>query len=438
METELARIAQIAREKPNGRFISLAHHINVESLTLTHQKMNGRKAAGVDGITKEEYGENLEENLSSLDDRMKRQAYKPQPVRRCYIPKPGTDKKRPLGLPSYEDKLVQGTLAPILNAIYEADFLDCSYGFRPGRGCHGALRELGRIIETKRVNYIVDADIKGFFDHVDHGWLLKFLELRIGDPNIIRLIARFLKAGVMEAGIIYGTPEGTPQGGVISPILANVYLHYVLDLWFEKRVRRQSKGEAHLIRYADDFVCCFEYKEDAEAFHTALVDRLKGFGLELAEDKTRIIAFGRHAEDESRKNSGGKPETFDFLGLTHYCSKSRRGWFRVKRRTSRKKFRASMQRCKEWLRKNRNKPAKELMATLRAKLIGYYRYYGVTDNSKMLNNYLYQVKRLLYKWLNRRSQKRSFDWEAFENRFLKLSPLPKPRIYVSLYYGRSV
>ncbi|MGE5529907.1 MAG: group II intron reverse transcriptase/maturase [Patescibacteria group bacterium] len=433
METKLARIARIARERPKERFISLVHHINVESLAASHRKMAAGKAAGVDGVTKAAYEENLERNLNALVERMKRQAYKPQPVRRSYIPKPGTDKKRPLGIPSYEDKLVQDVMARILNAIYEADFLDCSYGFRPGRGCHDALRELGRLIETRKVNYIVDADIKGFFDHVDHEWLLKFLRLRIGDPNMIRLIARFLKAGVMEAGIVYDTPEGTPQGGVVSPILANVYLHYVLDLWFERRIRRQSKGEAYLIRYADDFVCCFEYEEDAKAFHAALTERLKEFNLEIAEEKTRIIAFGRHAEEESRRKGGRKPETFDFLGFTHYCGKSRQGNFRVKRRTSRKKYRASLRRCKEWLRKNRCRPVGELMQALSRKMAGYYRYYGVTDNIRMLANFHHQVKRLLYKWLNRRSQKRSFNWERFENEFLGRLPLPRPRIYVNLY-----
>lgn len=434
METKLLRIAQIAKEKPEERFNSLAHHINIETLKKSHNEMANGKAAGNDGETKDEYGKDLENNLKDLIERMKRQAYKPQPVRRVYIPKPGSDKKRPLGIPSYEDKLVQSALAGILNAIYEADFLDSSNGFRPGRGCHQALRELGRIIETKRINYIVDADIKGFFEHVDHEWLIKFLKLRIGDPNIIRLIIRFLKAGVIESGITYDTPEGTPQGGVISPILANVYLHYVLDLWFEKAIRKWCKGEAHIIRYADDFICCFEHEREAKAFYTMLIERLKQFNLEIAEDKTRILAFGRKALKDSEENGRGKPGTFDFLGFTHYCGKSQKGNFRVKRKTSRKKLRANLTRLQDWLRKNRTVVAKELMKALNRKLQGYYNYYGVTDNSRRLEEYVYQVTRILYKWLNRRSQKKSFNWETFTKNFLRQYPLAKPRIKVNLIY----
>lgn len=434
METKLARIAQVARENPKEMFTSLVHLINAESLMQSHKAMSGQKAAGVDKVTKAEYEANLQENVQNLVSRMKQQSYKPQPVRRSYIPKAGTSKMRPLGIPSYEDKLVQSVMARILNAIYEADFLNCSYGFRPGRGCHDALRELTHIIETKRVNFIVDADIKGFFDHVSHEWLLKFLALRIGDPNMLRLITRFLKAGVMEAGRVTASPEGTPQGGIISPILANVYLHYVLDLWFQKRVKRQSRGEAYLIRYADDFVCCFQYEEDARAFYTDLVERLRQFNLEVAEEKTRIIAFGKRAESNGDDDG---PNTFDFLGFTHYGGESRHGKYRVKRRTSRKKFRASLLRVKDWLRKNRCKPVKRLMLELNRKLIGYYRYYGVTDNYRMLARFLLQVKRLLFKWLNRRSQKQSFDWKYFEEKFLPISPLLKPRIYVNIYGRQS-
>jgi RNA-directed DNA polymerase len=314
METGLVRIAEIARQNPKERFTALIHHINQETLIECHQMVSGSKASGVDQVTKQAYGENLEANIADLIGRMKRQAYKPQPVRRVYIPKEGSNKMRPLGIPSYEDKLVQKGLARILNTIYEQDFLDCSFGFRPGRGCHDALKVLNHIIERKKVNYIVDADIRGFFDHVDHEWLMKFLELRIADPNLLRLIKRFLKAGVMEAGIVYDTPEGTPQGGLISPILANVYLHYVLDLWFEKVVKKRCQGEAYVVRYADDFVCCFQNKRDAEWFYSNLKERLKKFNLEVAEEKTRIIAFGRSAEKESKKQGKKKPDTFDFLG----------------------------------------------------------------------------------------------------------------------------
>jgi RNA-directed DNA polymerase len=339
--------------------------------------------------------------------------------------------KRPLGIPAYEDKLVQVTMARILNAIYEQDFLGCSYGFRPGRGCHDALKALNAIIENRPINYIVDADIKGFFDNVDHKWMMECLKLRIADPNMLRLIARFLKAGIVEAGVSYGTPEGTPQGGVVSPILANVYLHYVLDVWFYSTVRKHCKGEAHMVRYADDFVCCFQYEEDARWFYNALQSRLKKFNLEIAEEKSQIITFGRQAEARSRAG-GKKPKTFDFLGFTHYCSRSKRGKFRVKRKTSSKKYRASILRCKEWLKKHRNMPAPYIWWLIRPKLWGNYRYYGITDNAPMLYKFLYEVEKLLFKWLNRRSQRKSFDWEKFRL-FLKKFPLPTPRIFVNIY-----
>jgi len=252
MDTKLEGIAKAAKLRPDEKFTSLMHLINEETIKQCHSEMQKNKAAGVDNVTKAEYEKNRDANVKDLINRMKRQAYKPLPARRTYIPKPGTDKKRPLGIPAYEDKLVQSALAKILNAIYENDFLECSFGFRPNRGCHDALKVLDRILNKQEINYVVDADIKGFFDHVDHEWLMKFVEHRIADRNLLRLIARFLKAGIVEAGVRYDTPEGTPQGGVCSPILGNIYLHYTLDLWFEKIVRRQSKGAAYMVRYADD------------------------------------------------------------------------------------------------------------------------------------------------------------------------------------------
>jgi RNA-directed DNA polymerase len=431
VETKLTRIAEKARENPKLKFTTLVHLINEETLMAAHMGMPERKASGVDGVSKAEYEESLEANVKDLVARMKRQAYKPQAVRRVYIPKPGSSKMRPLGIPAYEDKLVQVTMARILNAIYEQDFLGCSYGFRPGRGCHDALKALNAIIENRPINYIVDADIKGFFDNVDHKWMMECLKLRIADPNMLRLIARFLKAGIVEAGVSYGTPEGTPQGGVVSPILANVYLHYVLDVWFYSTVRKHCKGEAHMVRYADDFVCCFQYEEDARWFYNALQSRLKKFNLEIAEEKSQIITFGRQAEARSRAG-GKKPKTFDFLGFTHYCSRSKRGKFRVKRKTSSKKYRASILRCKEWLKKHRNMPAPYIWWLIRPKLWGNYRYYGITDNAPMLYKFLYEVEKLLFKWLNRRSQRKSFDWEKFRL-FLKKFPLPTPRIFVNIY-----
>lgn len=432
MLTKLAKIAEVAKAKPEEQFTSLAHLINEELLGICHHEMDKRKASGVDRVTKEKYEENIAHNLQDLVKRMKRHAYRPQPVRRVHIPKPGTNKSRPLGIPAYEDKLVQAALSKIINAIYEADFLECSFGFRPNRGCHDALKVLNYIIEKKKVSYVVDADIKGFFDHVDHQWLMKFIGHRIKDPNIHRLIARFLKAGVMENGKILNTPEGTPQGGVISPILANIYLHYTLDLWFEKVVKKHCLGEAYMVRYCDDFVCCFQYKADAEKFYLALIKRLEKFNLEIAKEKTKIIEFGRFAQAQCEKRGKSRPDTFDFLGFTHYCGKSQTGHFRVKRKTSQKKFKASLLRCKEWVKQRRNWPVRVLVDGLSTKLTGYYRYYGITDNSPMLSRFLFETTKILYKWLNRRSQRRSFNWDKF-NLFLKRYPLPQPRIYVNIY-----
>lgn len=439
METKLTRIAEVAKTQPTEKFTSLAHLINKETIKECHKEMSTKKAAGIDQMTKEEYELNLEGNVKDLVQRMKRQAYKPQPVRRVYIPKPGTDKKRPLGLPAYEDKLVQAVLTKILNAIYEQDFLDCSFGFRPNRGSHDALKALNVILNKKEINYVVDADIRAFFDHVDHEWLLKFLQHRITDPNILRLITRFLKSGIIETDIYYDTTEGTPQGGVVSPILANIYLHYVLDIWFEKRIRKQCKGAAYMIRYADDSVFCFEYEEEAEQFYSQLTERLKAFNLEVAEEKTKIICLGKDDEDGDNTGGGKESKSFDFLGFTHYPYASGSGITRIRRKTSKKKYRASLLRCKEWIRSNRHLPTKDFMEKLNIKLQGYCRYYGVTGNRAAVSDFVDEVKRLIFKWLNRRSQRKSFDWDKF-NLFLRKYPLPKVRTYVNIFelrIGRS-
>lgn len=432
MGTKLTRIAEIAKSNPEEKFTSLYHHINEELLRKCHREIPSNKAVGIDGVTKAEYETNLEENLRELVVRLKQKSYKPQSVRRAYIPKGDGKSMRPLGILAYEDKLVQLALTKVLEAIFEQDFLPLSYGFRPGRSCHQALKELNRIIENGKISYVVDADIRGFFDHVDHTWLMKCLEQRIADPNIKRLIVRFLKSGVMENGKWEPSEEGTPQGGNISPLLANIYLHYVLDLWFERVVKKSVKGEAKMIRYADDFVCCFQYKEDAERFYRVLQQRLAKFGLEIAVEKSKVIAFGRFAEEDCKKKGGTKPGTFDFLGFTHYCGKSREGKFRVKRKTSRKKFKAKVQAFKLWIRKARHRDIRDIWKTVHLKLKGHYRYYGVTDNGKMLNNYKREITALLFKWLNRRSQRRSFNYEEFE-RYLGWNPLPEPKIYVNIY-----
>jgi RNA-directed DNA polymerase len=432
METQLTRIAELAKTSRDMVFTSLVHLLNEDNLKQCHHELPSGKATGVKGVTKAEYGEDLDENIKGLVERLKKKAYRPIPVKRTYIDKPGTKTKRPLGIPDHEDKIVQLAITKILNAIYENDFLDCSFGFRPNRSCHDALKILNVYIEERSTNYIVDADIKGFFDNVNHEWMIKFLKHRINDPSLLRIIARFLKGGYMEEGKYYDTDRGTPQGGIISPILANLYLHYVLDLWFEKVIRKQCKGQAYMVRYADDFVCCFQYESDAKAFYSDLIKRLQKFQLEVAEDKTTIIPFGRYSEGECKRKGQGKPPTFTFLGFTHFCSKSQKGKFRVKRKSSGKKVNAKLKKHKEWLKANRTRDIGDIMARLKRSLTGYYNYYCITDNLQSVENFLDCVKRLLFKWMNRRSQRKSFSWDKF-NLFLKKYPLPKPRIKVNIY-----
>jgi RNA-directed DNA polymerase len=382
VETKLHRIAEKARKEPGFKFTSLYHLMNDELLRECFQRLRKDAAAGIDKMTKDMYAENLDANLSNLTDRLQRMTYIPQPVRRVYIPKPGNDKQRPLGLPCLEDKLVQSGLVRILERVYEQDFIGDSYGFRPGQSCHKALRSLSDTVEDKSVNHIVEADIKGFFDHVSQEWLIKFLAHRIGDKRIQRMVKRFLKAGVSEDGTVTVSDEGTPQGGVISPLLANIYLHYALDLWFERVYRKQCTGISRLIRYADDFVVCFQNKADAEQFREELGKRLCKFGLEVEPTKTREMEFGRFAV-QNAKLRGEKPETFDFLGFTHYCGTRKNGTgFRMKRVTARKKFTAKLKAFKEWLKRARTEKTAELWETVKAKLRGHYAYYGVTDNAR--------------------------------------------------------
>jgi len=432
MGTELERIAELARRHPGERLTTLAHHINAETLKECHRGMEDGKAVGVDGVDWEEYGRELDGNVGRLMERMRAGSYRPRPVRRVYIPKPGSGKMRPLGIPCHEDKMVQTQMSRILDAVYEQEFLECSFGFRPGRGCHEALKVLGHVIEKRDINYVVDADIKGFFDNVDHGMLMDFLQMRIGDPRLLSLVKRILVAGVVEDGRLMPTEKGVPQGGPTSAVMANVYLHHVLDTWFMEVVKAHCEGEAHLVRYADDFVGCFQYERDARRFYESLVKRLDKFNLEIAVEKTRIIAFGRHAANERRKDGLGKPETFDFLGFTHYCGKSAKGRFRVKRKTSAKKFRASLARTKEWLRRNLTTPTAEVYRILVVKLRGHYQYYGITDNSVMLGDYYNCIRRMLYKWFCRRSQKTGMNWRKFQL-YLNRNPLPRGRIAVNIY-----
>jgi len=352
----------------------LINIVNKENLINEHKRQLTNKAVGVDGITKKEYGVNLEENIEDLVKRMRMFSYKPKPVKRVYIPKTN-GKLRPLGIPSYEDKLVQGTMRKGLDCVYEGRFLDTSYGFREGKNAHQAVKEINRIIMTKKINYIVDADIKGFFDNVEHDWLIKFLENDIEDKRFIRYIKRFLYAGVIEGTKRIDSDKGTPQGGLISPVLANVYLHYVLDLWFKLEIKTKYKGEAYIIRYADDFICMFQYENEANKFYTELIKRLKKFGLEIEEDKTKIMPFGRFTRENHKE-----VKSFDFLGFRFINGKTRTNKYMVVIRTSRAKLKAKKQIAKEWLRERKHETVIETIELLNKKLIGHYRYYGVSGN----------------------------------------------------------
>jgi group II intron reverse transcriptase/maturase len=431
MNTELERISRKSAENPKMVFTSLYHFINEEMLKTSHAKLDGKKAVGVDKVTKEEYSESLENNINALTEQLKRKSYRPKPSLRTYIPKGNTGKMRPLGIASYEDKLVQNALKEVIEVVFEPHFSDCMYGFRPGRGCHGAIEALSRLIITNKTSYVIDADIKGFFNNLNHDWIMKMVEQRIKDPNILWLIKKTLTAGVQEEGKWRKTDLGTEQGNLASPVIANIYMHYVLALWFEKVIKKSCRGECGIVIYADDFVATFQYKDEAERFMRELVDRLSKFGLELEESKTRLVEFGRFAEERRKEKGKGKPETFDFLGFTHYCNKTANGKFCVKRKTSRKKFNQKTQALNQWLKTNRHVKVKDLITMLNLKLRGHYGYFGITDNCRSMDSFRYKAEHMLFKWLNRRSQKSSYTWEGFRQ-MLDYNPLLRPKIYVNI------
>ena len=435
MAIELLRISEQISRHAGERAQNLACAITVELLEEIHADMDGSKAAGIDGVRKGDYSEGIAEKLESLVARMKREAYKPQASRRVYIEKPGSDKKRPLGISCYEDKLVESAVAQILEIVYETKFMDFSYGFRPRRNCHQAIKKVIGEVQTRKVSFVVEADIRSFFDTLNHDRLIQFLEHDIADKKFIEIIKRLLKAGVMDGGEYLDSEAGTPQGGCASAILANVYLHYVLDLWFETAVQKgKFKGEAYLTRYADDFVACFQHKSDAEMFYHSLGSRVEKFDLAIAPEKTRILEFGRFAARDCKGRGERKPETFDFLGFTFYCSTNReKTKFRVKVKSSRKKMTAKLKKCSLWIKENRNKLRPiELIRKLNLSLTGYYNYYAVTDNMKAMYQFRWNVVKRLYCWLNRRSQKRSYSWKAFFE-LLKKNPIKEPKLKHSLY-----
>lgn len=431
MKTKLERISQLSKQNPDMIFTSIGHLINKEMIKDCHNTMEEKKAVGIDGVSKDMYAENLEENVDALVQKLKNKAYKPRAARLIEIPK-DNGKTRPISIYCYEDKLVQEALRRVLEAVFEPMFYDEMMGFRPNRGCHTALRKLNIMLEAKPTSYVLDADIQGFFNNINHEWAIKFIESKIKDPTIIRLVKQMLKAGVMKEYQFEKTEQGSGQGSVCSPIIANIYMHYVLIWWFKEKATLQLAGYGDLIVYADDFVCCFQHKLEAERFYERLKHRMEYFGLKLEEDKSRLIEFGRFAEQNRRRRGERKPDTFTFLGFTHYCSRNRNGKFRVKRKTSSKKFAKKSREMNLKIKNMRTLPIKDIVGKLNQILTGYYHYYGITDNGRSLERFRMVVLKQLHYWLNRRSQRNSYTWRGFLD-MLKDYPLVKPRIYVSIY-----
>ncbi len=407
----LDRIRQAAIGNKDEQFTALLHHITIERLRTAFLGIKKKAAAGADGVTWGCYEEDLENNLRDLHARVQRGAYRAKPSRRVYIPKPD-GRQRPLGIAALEDKIVQRAVAEVLNAIYEVDFLGFSYGFRPGRQAHEALDALAVGIRMRKVNWVLDADIRGYFDSIDHEWLLKFIERRVSDGRILRLIKKWLKAGVIENGRHAATEEGTPQGASISPLLSNIYLHYVLDIWVRDWRKAEARGDVIIVRWADDFVMGFQYRDDAEKFLKDLQGRFRKYSLELHPEKTRLIRFGRFAsEDGKRKDGRRKPETFNFLGFTHYCGVSREGKFKVKRKTMRKRFTAKLHEIKTELRKRMHQAIYDQGSWLRSVVRGYFAYHAIPDNGTAIGAFRYRVTELWYRILRKRSQRNRMTWE---------------------------
>jgi group II intron reverse transcriptase/maturase len=429
MQTKLSLITNLARKDRGFKFHNLIHLINAHNLKQCFRELKKGKAMGVDRVSVEEYGKRLEENVEFLMERMKQWKYRPQPVRRVYIEK-SNGKRRPLGIPSVEDKMVQMCIKKILDAIFEVDFLDTSYGFRAGRSCHQALDRVDKVIMQKPVNYVIDADIKGFFDNVDHKLMRSCLEQRISDKFFLRLMVRMLKNGVFEEGRYMQPEKGTPQGAVLSPVLSNIYLHYAVDVWLNRDIKSKTVGYVEIVRYCDDFVIMVEKEEDSKWIMEELSERLSKCNLELSVEKSKIVRFGR--------NSGsGRGRTFDFLGFTHFNDKTRRGNYKVGRKTTGKRLNKSLKEMNMWLKAVRNMfKVEEWWKVLESKMRGHYQYYGVSGNMNSIKKFYSGVICMVKKWLNRRSQKRNLNWDRFKL-YLQRHPLPRPRIYHNLYtlYG---
>jgi RNA-directed DNA polymerase len=442
VSSELDRVRRVAQKDKEARFTALLHHVDVDRLRAAYRAIRPGAAPGVDGVTWEDYGQDLEGNLADLHARVHRGGYRAKPSRRVLIPK-ADGRQRPLGVAALEDKILQRALVEVLNAIYEADFLGFSYGFRPGRTPHDALDALAAAIKTRRVNWVLDADLREFFTSLDHRWLAKFFEHRIADERVLRLIRKWLAAGVIENGAWTASEEGVPQGASVSPLLANVCLHYVFDLWAHQWRVQHARGEVIVVRFADDFVVGFEYRDDAERFWADLRGRLAKFTLELNAEKTRLIEFGRNAARDRQTRGLGKPETFTFLGFTHICAKTRSGRFMLKRITNSKRMRAKLREVKTELRQRRTLPIPDQGRWLASVLRGHCNYYAVPGNYAAISAFRYQLVRLWLKALRRRSQRSRTSWERMsrhEARWLPpvriLHPWPDAR-FAARTQGRS-
>ena len=429
MSTGLERIAEKARQEPRLCFTSLAHHLTRERLWMALHPIAPSTAPGTDGMHQPTAVETFHTWAQPTLDAVHRKGYRPPAVRRVWIPKPGKAAKRPLAVPTVIDRALQRATAEVLNAISEADFLECSFGGRPGRGAHHALATLNELIAGKRVSWGFEADLKNFFGSLDHPGMLQFVAHRVGDPRRLTLIRRWLKVGVWEDGMVQNSREGTPQGGSIRVLLSNIYLHYVLDLWFEKAIKPRLEGEAYLVRYLDDFVVCFEHQRDAERFPTVLRQRLRKFQLELEPTKTRLIAFGRFAARDAQTQGRKKPETLYFLGFTHYCARNQKGRFKVGRRTEKGRLRRTLQKLQALMRQIRHAPLNEQADRINQLLQGHYAYFGLAGNLPNLHRVYRAVTRSWQRMLSRRSQKSSVTWEAFQ-RILARFPLRRPTLYI--------